>query len=364
MAANERDYYEILGVQRDTSDKEIKAAYRKLAFEYHPDRNPGNREAEEKFKEAGEAYEVLSDPQKRQLFDRFGRDGLRGSGFHPFNNVDDVFSSFGDIFEQFFGFQQGGRRHGGQRGEDLRAEISITLKEAAFGVEQEVEVQNLINCTECGGNGAKKGTKPGRCPVCNGQGQVVMSHGFISITRPCSKCHGSGVFVADKCHACSGLGKVKNARKLSVRVPAGVEDGMQLRLAGEGEPGSRGAPPGDLYIFIRVTPVAGLKRDGESLHCVVDVPFFMAALGGEVTVPTLEGEKSVDILRGTQPGDVIKIPGFGIPRLNGYGRGDQHVHVNVVIPRKLDSGQEDLMHQLADSMGHGERVKKKKKGIF
>jgi molecular chaperone DnaJ len=362
LSEQEKDFYEILGVPRDADEKAIKSAYRKLAFEYHPDRNPGDREAEEKFKAASEAYEVLSDPQNRAAYDRFGRDGLRGTGFHPFNDVDDVFSSFGDIFEQFFGFGRSGRRSS-RRGDDVRAEVTITLKEATFGVEREVEVQNLVNCTECGGNGAKKGTSPVRCQTCGGRGEVVVSRGFLTIAKTCPRCHGSGMFIEEKCEVCRGVGKVGKTRKLNVRIPQGVDDGMQLRLAGEGEPGDRGGPPGDLYIAIRVTPMEGIERENENLHCSVNVSFVMAALGGKVKVPSLEGEKEVEIPRGLQPGEVIRLPGIGVPRLNGYGRGDQHVHVSVEIPKKLSSEQEDLLKALARTMGESDRVKSKR-GIF
>jgi molecular chaperone DnaJ len=359
----DQDYYSILGVARNASDKEIKSAYRRMAFENHPDRNPGSREAEERFKAAAEAYEALSDPEKRAAYDRFGKEGLRGTGFRPFTDVNDIFSSFGDIFEQFFGFGHTGRRRG-RRGSDLRSDIELSLKEAAFGVEREIEVHNLVTCSECSGSGARKGTSPGRCPGCGGRGEVIAQHGFLTIAKTCPRCRGSGVYVADKCPLCKGIGKVGATRKLNVKVPAGIDGGMQLRLAGEGEPGEGHAPPGDLYVFVRVKPIEGLEREGEDLHCRAVISIAAAALGGKVAVPTLDGETEIDVPKGTQPGDVARLPGLGIPRLNGYGRGDQHVHFMVEIPKKLTSEQEDLLRALAHSLGEEAKVKPKKKGFF
>ena len=348
---------------RDASDADLKSAYRKLAFEFHPDRNPGNREAEDRFKEISEAYEVLSDSGKRSMYDRFGHEGLAGSGFRPFTDVNDIFSSFGDIFEQFFGAPGHGRHHGRRRGDDARAVVDISLKEASLGVEREIEVQSINSCQSCGGSGAKKGSKVAKCQTCDGHGQVVVSHGFLTIQKTCPKCHGAGVFVSEKCPACSGLGKVRVNRKLNVKIPQGIEDGMQLRLAGEGEAGERGGPPGDLYILVKVIPVEGLERRGEDLFTVAKIPFYTALLGGSVEVITLNGSKEVEIPRGTQPGQVVRIPGQGMPRLNGYGRGDELVEVEVEIHKKLSREQEELVRNFASLDGASDRIKSKK-GIF
>ena len=359
MSEANSDYYSVLGVPRDADEKTIKGAYRRIAFEHHPDRNPGNKDAEEKFKCASEAYEVLSDPQKRAVYDRFGRDGLRGTGFRPFTDVEDIFSSFGDIFEQFFGFGRTGR-HGGRRGTDIKTEVQISLREAAFGTEREIEVQNLVMCRDCEGTGAKRGTKPSRCDTCGGHGEVGINHGFITISKTCPKCYGSGFVIREKCESCLGAGKISAARRLNIKIPAGVDDGMQLRLAGEGEGGDHGGPTGDLYVLVRVKSAEGLQRDGEDLHCCAKISFVMAALGGKVKIPTIEGETEIDVPRGTQPSDIIKLAGLGIPRLNGYGRGDQRVHFQVEIPKKISTEQEEILKSFAHTMGDSEKLKGKK----
>jgi molecular chaperone DnaJ len=250
-----------------------------------------------------------------------------------------------------------------RRGDDIRTVVDITLGEAAAGAEREVEVESLVSCGECGGSGAKKGTRPSKCGMCGGRGEVMASHGFLTISRTCPKCHGQGVFIEDKCPECRGVGKVGASRKLVVKIPAGIDDGMQLRLSGEGERGDRGGPPGDLYVLVRIKPIEGIQREGEDLHCVASIGFAVAALGGKATVPTLEGGRAVDIPKGSQPGDVVRLAGLGMPRLNGYGRGDQLVHISVEVPRKLTSEQEEMIKALAQTMGDSDKLRSKR-GLF
>ncbi|MCX7943948.1 MAG: molecular chaperone DnaJ [Deltaproteobacteria bacterium] len=357
-----RDYYEILGVSRNADIREIKTAYRKLAFQYHPDRNPGDKEAEEKFKEAAEAYEVLSDPQKRELYDRYGHEGLKGTGFHPYSDIDDIFSSFSDIFEDFFGFSTGRGRRRSSRGADISRKIDITLMEAAQGIEKEVEVERLSVCSNCNGSGSRPGTYPQSCPVCHGRGQVSTRAGFMVISTTCNRCRGKGTVIVDKCEVCSGSGTVPQKKTLKVKIPPGVDTGMQLRLSGEGESAPGGGRPGDLYLVINVVPEEGMERDGEDIHSEVKISYIEAILGTSVRIKTIWGERDLEIRPGTQPQDVIKIPEGGMPRLNGYGRGDHIVHIKVEIPKKISSEEERLLKELAEISNI--KTTKKSKGFF
>lgn len=363
LVSVKRDYYEVLGVARDADGTLIKKAYRKLAVELHPDRNPDNKSAEEQFKEASEAYQVLSDPEKRALYDRFGHEGPRGSGFSGFSDVSDVFSAFGDIFGDLFGGAGGGRRRGGPtRGADVESEVEITLLEAASGVEKQVKVDRHVRCSECGGTGAAKGTTPERCTTCRGAGQVVHQQGFLMIQSTCPSCRGQGQVVRDPCKVCRASGLETKSETLTVNIPAGVDDGSTLRLAGRGEESSRGGQPGNLYIHIRVKADPRFERDGANLHTRLDVSFPQAALGAALVVPTLEGESEVDLPAGTQPGEVLVLRGLGLPNLRGGSRGDLAVHVNLVVPTKLDKEQEQHLRAFAEA--GGDKVKGEKTGLF
>ncbi len=359
-----RDYYEILGIARQAGDDDIKKAYRKLALKFHPDRNPGDHEAEERFKEASEAYEVLRDPEKRSLYDRFGHDGLKNSGFSGFSGFDDIFSSFGDIFEDFFGLGGfGGRRRNRssvRRGADLRYDLEIALREAAFGIEKTIEVTKPVQCAGCEGAGAAPGTSPETCSRCQGGGRVTQQQGFFSIATTCPVCRGLGSVIKTPCPECSGTGKIRQTKNLKIKVPAGVESGMQLKLSSEGEPGERGGPPGDLYVFLHVAEDEFFKRHNNDTVCQVPISFSQAALGSEITVPTLEKEEKLKIPRGIQSGDLLTIRGAGIPYLNGHGRGDQIVQVVVKTPQKLSRHQEEIFRQLAEA----EHEQEKNAGFF
>jgi molecular chaperone DnaJ len=357
------DYYEILQVAKNASPEEIKKAYRKLALEHHPDRNKGNKESEEKFKEAAEAYEVLSDPEKRQLYDRFGHSGLQQSGFSGFRDFDDIFSSFGDIFEEFFGFgSRGARGHAVRRGADLRYELVISFMDAATGKETEIDVSRHELCNECGGIGTRDGAQPSVCSTCGGRGSVTRSQGFFSISTTCPKCQGSGTVITDPCRNCRGVGRVLISKKLSLRIPPGVDTGSRLRLQGEGEPGDPGAPPGDLYVFIRVDQHETFRREGDDVFVAVPIAYSLAALGGRIEIPTLEGQDHLDIPHGTQSGQDFRIPGKGIPHIRGRGRGDLIVIVYIQTPNKLTKEQEELIRRLAEI--EGTQVSPKKRGFF
>jgi molecular chaperone DnaJ len=351
-----RDYYEVLGVERSASDKDIKTAYRKLAMEFHPDRN-ASPDAEEKFKEASEAYEVLSDPQKRSLYDRAGFDGLRGAGFSGFQGVgvEDIFSSFGDIFGDLFGFGQRARRGGVQRGADLRYDLDIDFEEAVFGTEKSIEVDQHVACDTCSGSGAATGSKLVTCSTCHGRGQIVHGQGLFLISTTCPACHGRGASQSEPCKTCSGSGRMRARREVKVRIPAGFDDGMSLRYAGEGEAGPRGGPPGDLYVAVTVRPHKTLRREGNDLICEVTLDMARAALGGELTVQGIDGEEVVDVPKGTQYGDVVTIKRKGVPHLRGNNRGDLHVLFRVETPKNLTSRQRELLEEFAGLSGGKKR---------
>ena len=356
-----RDYYEVLGVARDASETDIKKAYRQLALQYHPDRNPDDKEAEENFKEAAEAYEVLRDPEKKSLYDRFGHEGLRGTGFTGFTGFEDIFSSFGSIFEEFFGFGTRTRsRTAPQIGADLRYDLRLSFLEAAFGIEKEIEVEKKQVCDSCQGTGSKPGTRSETCPTCRGRGQVMHSQGFFSITTTCPQCHGEATIIKNPCSHCRGAGKVRKKKKVLVKVPAGVETGTRLRLSGEGEDGVRGAPSGDLYVIIFVREHEFFARKGYDISCQIPISFPQAALGAEIEVPTLEDTTKISIPRGTQTGEIFKLKGLGIPLIRGGGRGDQYVQVIVKTPTNLTEQQEDLLREFAKIIGESVSTEKKK----
>jgi molecular chaperone DnaJ len=346
-----RDYYEILGVPRNASDQEVKSAYRKLALRYHPDRNPSDKAAEDRFKEAAEAYSVLGDAEKRQRYDAYGHAGLGGAGGAGFDPS--IFADFSDILGDFFGFADvfGRRRGGPRRGADLRYNLEISFEEAAFGTETHIQIPRADTCSACGGSGAAPGTKPTSCPTCGGAGQVTYQQGFFSVARTCGRCRGSGKIVASQCKQCQGQGQVRIERRLQIRIPAGVDTGSQLRISGEGEPGTTGAPPGDLFVVLRVQDHPFFKRDGTSLFCEVPASVTQATLGATLEVPTLDGGTAkVNLHEGTQPGTVLKVKGQGVPQLGGKGRGDLHVLVRVVVPTRLAPEHRKLFEQISKTL--------------
>lgn len=346
---NKRDYYEILSVGRNAGDDELKAAYRKLALKYHPDRNPDDKTAEEKFKEAAEAYEVLRDPEKRRLYDQFGHAGLEGSGFSGFGGFEDIFSSFGDIFEDFFGF--GGRRRSttrAQRGADLRYDLTLGFMEAVFGTETEINIEKMEICPACNGDRCEPGTSPETCRQCGGMGQVTRNQGFFTVRSTCPVCRGEGQAISHPCAKCRGNGQVAVAKKVSVKIPAGVDNGSRLRLTGEGEPGRRGGPPGDLYVFLYVEDHEFFQRRDNDIICSIPISFVQATLGDKINVPTLNGDRKLQIPKGTQPGDVLYFRGEGIPSLRSGRRGDQIIQVEIKTPTHLSKKQEALLREFAE----------------
>lgn len=360
------DYYEILGVPRNASAADIKKAYRQIALKFHPDRNPGNHEAEQTFKEASESYQVLSDPEKRQIYDNYGHDGLKGRGFTGFSNFEDIFSSMGGIFEEFFSFGTGRRRSGSRRGRDLRYDLEIEFEEAVFGVTKSFEIERYEPCLQCKGTGIEPGTTTKSCPTCGGAGQVRRSQGFFTLTTTCPHCDGAGQLITDPCHACRGSGKTLEKSKVTVNIPAGVENGNQLRVAGKGEPGQSNASAGDLYVFLHVLPHEYLERRGDDLIAELPISLCQASLGATVSVPTLDGETNVRIPKGTQPNSVIKVSGKGVPHIRGYGRGDLLFQVRVTIPKKLTKRQEELLREFAEceDKAHLRERKSKKESWF
>jgi molecular chaperone DnaJ len=348
-----RDYYEVLGVSRGAGDAEIKSAYRKLAVRYHPDKNPGDQEAEEKFKEAAEAYSVLSDAEQRARYDRFGHAGVSGAGASAgwgaqgFGGIEDI---LGDLFgfgDMFGGRSAGGRRGAAQRGADLRYDLEMTLEEASSGMTAQLRIPRLESCETCSGSGAASGTQPESCPTCAGAGQVRYQQGFFSVARTCGQCRGTGRVIRTPCETCRGTGRVEREKQMEVKIPAGVETGSRLRIAGEGEAGAQGGPPGDLYVVIQVKQHDVFERQGNNLYASIPVTFAQAALGADVFVPTLEGEHSLKVPAGTQTGTVFRVKGQGMPALGGRGRGDLFVSVTVVTPTTLTREQRKLLEQLA-----------------
>ena len=345
------DFYEVLGVARTATDAEIKSAYRKLALKYHPDRNPGNKEAEEKFKEAAEAYGVLADGDKRQRYDRFGHAGVSGAGAQGFDPT--IFADFGDILGDFFGFGDlfGRRGRGPRRGSDLRYNLELSFTEAAFGTEAQIQIPRADTCDACKGSGSAPGTEPSQCPTCRGAGQVTYQQGFFSVARTCGRCRGTGRIVTSPCAKCEGHGQVPIQRKLKVPIPPGVDTGSQLQIPGEGEPGVAGGPPGDLYVVVRVQEHEVFHREGSDLLCEMPISFAQAALGAAIDVPTPEGETTrLTIPEGTQTGTTFKVRGKGVPHLRHKGRGDLHVMVRVVVPTKLSGEQKKMIEALAKTL--------------
>jgi molecular chaperone DnaJ len=354
----EKDYYHILGVARDAPPEDIKKAYRQMALKHHPDRNPGSKEAEDRFKEAAEAYSVLGDPEKRSVYDRFGSDGLRGQGFSGFDPS--VFEDFEDILGNFFGFSLGdlfgggGRSRGGtrrSRGRDLALEVEIGLDEAAAGIEREIKLNRAETCPVCRGSKRKAGTRPTACPACGGRGQVRYQQGFFTMARTCPRCQGGGEINASPCETCQGKGHVREKRSLKVRIPAGVDDGSRLRLVGEGEAGDEGMPAGDLYVVTRVRKHPFFERDGNNLACEITISFTQAALGARVEIPTLEGDEVLKIPAGTQPGETIRLKGKGVQDVTGRRKGDLFVKVLVQTPDNLSKDQKALLARLAELRG-------------
>jgi molecular chaperone DnaJ len=358
MSSNTRvskaDYYEVLGVSRDVSDQELKSAYRKQALKYHPDRNPGDHAAEEKFKQASEAYQVLSDADKRAAYDRYGHAGLGGQGFGaggPFAGGVDIGDIFGDLFGEMFsmgGNSQRGSRQ--QRGDDLRFDMAINFEDAFFGTETEVKIRRLETCPACKGRGSASGRGPTVCSQCQGRGQLRYQQGFFSVARTCGACGGLGSVISDPCTSCRGETRATNEFKLNVKIPPGVEDGTRIRYAGEGDAGRGGGPKGDLYVVLSVRPHDFFERHGHDLHCIIPVSFPQAALGAEFEIPGIDGPVNLKIPEGTQSGREVKVRGRGVPYLNEKGRGDLIVRVIVQIPRKLSRAQRELVTKLSETM--------------
>ena len=353
---SKRDYYETLGVNRDASDDELKKAYRKLAMKYHPDRNPDNPKAEANFKEAKEAYEVLSDRQKRAAYDQFGHAGVdpqAGMGGFGGFGAGGFADAFGGIFDEIFGGGRGGGRTSVYRGADLRYNIEVTLEQAAFGTETKIRIPTMETCETCKGTGAKPGTQPTTCTTCHGNGQVRIQQGFFSIQQTCPQCHGSGKMISDPCTDCRGAGRVKRQKTLSVKIPAGVDEGDRIRLSGEGEHGINGGPPGDLYVQIQLKPHSVFQREGNDLHCEMPISFATAALGGEIEIPTLDNAAKIKIPAETQSGKTFRLRGKGIKGVRSHAPGDLFCHVVLETPVNLTERQKELLRELEEST-HGE----------
>jgi len=355
---SKRDYYEVLGVPKNATDTQMKTAYRKLAMECHPDRNPGDHTAEEKFKEAAEAYAILSDPDKRGKYDRFGHAGVSsqtGGGFDPstFAGFEDLFGGLGDMFgfgDIFGGAGGRGGRSGATRGSHLRYDLEISFLESAKGIETTINIPRLESCESCHGTGSAPGSAPTTCPQCKGHGQVRSQHGFLTVARTCAHCRGTGKVITKPCTTCKGEGRTSRQRKLTVKIPAGIASGQQLRLHGEGEAGTGGGPAGDLYVFVEVTPHPFFRRDGNDLICEVPVNFTTLALGGAIDVPTLDGKEMHKVPEGTQSGTTFRVRGKGMPDVSGRGRGDLYFAVQAITPKKLNKEQKIALEQLAKAL--------------
>jgi molecular chaperone DnaJ len=349
MMAAQRDYYEVLGVEKNASPEDIKRAYKKLVAKYHPDRNPGNDEAVEKFKEASEAFDILGNDDMRARYDRFGHAGVQGAaGAHQFHDVQDIFDAFGDMFGDLLG---GGRRRGGsrgRRGEHLRTAVTIDLTEAAVGCKRELKIRRKKVCETCSGSGAKPGTTPATCDYCGGHGQVVQSQGFFRIQTTCPACQGQGKIIREKCPDCRGTKFTSIEVRLEVKIPAGVDNEMQMRVPGEGDPGEGGGPSGDLFVDIRVKSHPLFQRDGRHLLCEVPITYSQAALGTDLDIPLLTGKHKLTIPAGTQPGEMFRLRGQGMPDVNGGARGDLVARMQVEVPKKLTKKQEELLRELAE----------------
>ncbi len=360
--SQKRDYYEILGVAKNAAKPELKKAYRKLAIKYHPDKNPDNKEAENKFKEASEAYEVLNDDNKRGIYDQYGHKGLEGAGHRGPGGFEDIFSNFGDIFEDFFGFS-GGNRSRTQRGSDLRCNLTIDFMESAFGTEKTISIPKLETCDRCKGSGSEEGSKAQTCQQCRGTGQFIQNQGFFKVKTTCPYCKGQGRVISNPCNKCRGQGRVENTRKVQVKIPAGVDKGSKLRLTGEGEsaPTPEGTN-GDLYVVINVKPHKFFQRDGTDVICVIDISFVQAALGANITIPTLVGEETLKIPKATQYGDVFKLRGQGIASLRSHRRGDQIIKALIKTPSRLSKKQMELLKKF-DKLDSN-KISNKLKNLF
>ncbi|MGC2625539.1 MAG: molecular chaperone DnaJ [Candidatus Udaeobacter sp.] len=361
MATEKRDYYEVLGVERNAAGEEIKRAYRKLAVKFHPDKNPDDPHAEEKFKELGEAYDVLMDPDKRAAYDRFGHAAFAhgsagfGGGFHdPFEIFREVFGSGGfggGIFESFFGGSTGARSDDRRRGSDLRYDMEIKLEEAAFGAEKTIEIEKLDACEKCHGSGAEPGSRKTTCPTCGGRGQVISSRGFFHVSQTCPRCHGAGEIIEKPCPKCGGEGRVEKLSRIKLKIPAGIREGTRLRSPGNGEAGIGGGAAGDLYVVVHITEHNIFHREADDLYCDVPIPFSVAALGGEIDVPTLEGKALVKVPAGTQSGQVFKLRGKGITNVNGRSHGDLLPRLIVEVPSRLNPEQRGKLEEFAALCG-------------
>jgi molecular chaperone DnaJ len=358
-----RDYYEVLSVGRTAGVDEIKKAYRKLAVQFHPDKNPGDAEAEEKFKEVSEAYGVLSDDAKRARYDRYGHAGMGGATNIDPSQFTDFGDVLGDLFGEFFGGggNRGRRSNRPTRGNDLRFDLALEFEEAIFGVEKTLSVPRIINCATCDGSGAKKGTTPAVCKGCNGRGQVQYAQGFFSVSRTCSQCGGAGKVIKDPCGNCGGAGRIREEKKLPVKIPAGVDEGSRMRVAGEGEAGTNGGPAGDLYVFLSVKAHARFQRRDYDIHIEQPITFTQAALGAEVSTETIEGAESLKVPAGTQPGQVFRLRSKGVQVVDGSGRGDHYVHVQVRVPTSLNDEQRELLERYAGTEGE---LPPEPKGVF
>ncbi len=362
------NYYETLGVTSTASAEEIKKGYRKMAMKYHPDRNPGNSEAEEKFKAAAEAYEVLSDTEKRQIYDRYGEDGLKNRGYHA-HNAEDVFSNFSDIFEDLFGFGGGGggrrqKQGGAIPGADLRYDLTISFMEAVHGTNKEIEITKPETCWTCEGTGLRPGYQSKPCAMCHGRGQVMRSQGFFRLSTTCPQCQGAGEIITDPCQDCSGNGLVNKKKKVSLKIPAGVDNGARMRLQGEGQGGRKGGHAGDLYVIIHVDSHEFFERDGENIYFALPISMVQAALGDKIDIPTIHGTKTITIPKGTQANDTQLLKSEGVPSLRGHGRGDMTVVFKVTTPTNLTEQQEGLLRQFAGLSEQGKSEKTDEEGFF